>query len=482
MIAGAMVILIAAVFYLVMPSSNNVEEKDENVVKTIAVLPFLDMSPNKDQEYFSDGLSEELLNVLAKNPKLRVTSRTSAFSFKGTNTDIKTIASKLHVKHILEGSVRKSGNTLRITAQLIDVQTDAPLWSETYNGTMENIFALQDAISGSVAEALKIALLGKETETEQRKTDPEAYNAYLLGKHFYDLRGKENFEKAAVYFQQALSIDPYYAPAWVDLSRTHIAQSDLGYIPVEEGYRKARQEVERALELAPNFAEAHSRLGWIKQSYDWDWSGADVSYRRALELEPGNAAVIGNAARLAATLGRFEEAITLTRRSIELNPLSTGQYNNLGYIALNADLLDESLAAYRKALDLNPKFPATHMRISLIYLEKGHADSALAEVKKEPEPIWQLFGFALVYHALGKKKEADDKLASFIKEFQNDGAFQIAEIYAYRGEVDKAFMWLERAYDQRDGGCTYLKGDPLLHNIRSDPRYAVFLKKMKLPL
>src|SRR3990172_8022386 len=280
MIAGTIVILIAAVLYFFMPSSNNVEEKEKNIVKTIAVLPFLDMSPNKDQEYFSDGLSEELLNVLAKNPQLRVTSRTSAFSFKGTNTDIKTIAQTLNVKHILEGSVRKAGNNLRITAQLIDVETDAHLWSQSYDGTLENIFALQDSISGSVAEALKIALLEKETATQQRETDPEAYNAYLLGKHFFNLRGKENFEKAESYFEQALSIDPNYAPAWMGLSEVHGRQASYGYMPVDEGYRKARQEVEKALGLDPNLADVYSQMGYIKRTYDWDWTGADKSYQK----------------------------------------------------------------------------------------------------------------------------------------------------------------------------------------------------------
>ena len=477
-----MVILIAAVLYFFMPSSNNVEEKEKNIVKTIAVLPFLDMSPNKDQEYFSDGLSEELLNVLAKNPQLRVTSRTSAFSFKGTNTDIKTIAQTLNVKHILEGSVRKAGNNLRITAQLIDVETDAHLWSQSYDGTLENIFALQDSISGSVAEALKIALLEKETATQQRETDPEAYNAYLLGKHFFNLRGKENFEKAESYFEQALSIDPNYAPAWMGLSEVHGRQASYGYMPVDEGYRKARQEVEKALGLDPNLADVYSQMGYIKRTYDWDWTGADKSYQKALELEPGNAGIINGAANLAASLGRFDEAIKLMRRVIEIDPVRLAGYYNLGLYTWYTGLPDESIAAYQKCLELNPQFPGAHMGIGLVYLEKGKPDSALAEMMKEKEPVNQMYGLALVYHALGKKKEADDKLAEFIKKYQVGWAYQIAEIYAYRSDKDKAFEWLERVYSQRDGGLSEMKGSPLLRNIVKDPRYAAFMKKMKLPL
>jgi serine/threonine-protein kinase len=478
MIAAAMVVVMAFAFYIFRP----IEKPARAPVQTIAVLPFADMSPKKDQEYFSDGLSEELLNVLARNPQLRVTSRTSAFSFKGTNTDIKTIAAKLNVEHILEGSVRKAGNEVRITAQLIDVKTDAHLWAETYDGTLENIFALQDSISASVAEALKITLLGKESATQQRETDPQAYTAYLLGKHFYRLRGKENFEKATGYYRQALSIDPDYAPAWVGLSRTHSAQADQGHVPVDEGYRKARREVRKALVLDPNLAAAHSLMGWIKRSFDWDWSGANASFRRALELEPGDASIISNAARLAATLGRFNEAIRLNRRSIELDPVRVVLYNNLGLDTWYAGLLDESQTAFRKCMELNPQYRDAHNRIGCVYLAKGQPDSALAEMEQETEPFWQMYGLALVYHALGRNKEADDALSKIIEENQNDSAYQIAEIYAYRGETDRAFEWLGRAYQQRDGGLSEMKGDPLLRNIEKDPRYAAFMKKMKLPL
>jgi TolB-like protein/predicted Ser/Thr protein kinase/lipoprotein NlpI len=479
-IAAAVVVLIAIAFYLFKPASQPVPGKEN--VKTIAVLAFLDLSPNKDQEYFSDGLSDELINVLSKNRNLRVTARTSSFYFKGKDVDIKTIAAKLNVKNILEGSVRKSGNNLRITADLVNVESDATLWSNTYDGKLENIFALQDSISRSVADALKIALLGKENATVQRKSNPEAYNAYLLGKHFYDLRGKENFQKAINYYKLALSIDPNYAPAWVGLSWTHIRQADRAYVPVDEGYRKARQEVNKALALDPILANAYAQVGWIKWAYDWDWSGADSAYQHALELEPGNAVVIRGAATLATTLGRFEEAIRLDRRAIELDPVRVAAYNNLGLHTWYAGYLNESQTAFRKCLQLNPQYPGAHMNIGRVFIEEGIPDSALVEIKKETEPAWQMYGLALAYHALGEEKEADAVLAGYIKEYQNGWAFQIAEIYAYRGNKDKAFEWLERAYRQRDGGLAEMKGDPLLRNIQKDPRYAAFLNKMKLPL
>jgi serine/threonine protein kinase len=478
--AGAAVIVIVIALYLFMYSSKGA--KTTETIKTIAVLPFANISSDPNQEYISDGLSEELISVLEKNPKLRVTARTSSFYFKGKNVDLKTIASKLDVKNILEGSVQKAGDNLRISADLINVETDATLWSNTYNGTMNNIFALQDSISGNVAEALNVALLGKEAVNPEQKTDPEAYNNYLLGNHFYDLQGKENWEKAVSYYEKALSIDSTYAPAWVGLSAVHSQQADIGYVPVDEGYTKARNEAEKALELNSNSADAYARIGWIKIAYDWDWKGADEAYKKGLELEPGNANVINGGARLAEVLGRLDEAIKLERRAIKINPVSYGAYGNLGFYAWYAGLLVESIAASRKALEINPQYPEMHLIIGRVYLEEGKPDSALMEIKKETEPGWKTDGLALVYYAMGKKKEAEDKLAELIKGYSDASAFQIAEIYAYRGEKDKAFEWLDRAYKQRDGGCSQIVGDPLLRNIVKDPRYAAFMKKMKLPL
>ena len=371
--------------------------------------------------------------------------------------------------HVLEGSVRKAGNQLRITAQLIEVATDSHLWSQTYDRQMENIFAVQDDIAASVAGALKVTLEGGQTPKAQQ-TNPEAYNAYLQGRYFFDRRSKEDLEKAIGYYEQALQIDPNYARAWVGLSAVHSRQADHGYLPVDEGYAKARKEAEKALELDPNLAEAHAHMGWIKRIYDWDWTGADAAYKRALELEPANADVVRGAAVLAATLGRFDEAIALDRRAIELDPLRVAAHANLGLRAYYAGRWEEAEAAFRKALELNPQYPVAHMHLGRIYLAQSKPEEALAEMQKEPEPLWRGYGLALAYHAAGKKKEADAALAEYIEKFQNEAAFQIAEIYAYRGETDKAFEWLERAYKQRDGGLSEMKGDPLLRNLERDPR------------
>jgi len=449
---------------------------------SIAVLPFVDMSSEKNQEYFSDGLAEELLNDLAKIQGLRVAARTSSFQFKGKNEDLRTVGEKLNVGAILEGSVRKQGSRVRITAQLIKVGDGFHLWSETYDREMNDIFAVQDEIARSVAGSLKVALLGKKTAMPSAQgTNAEAYNAYLQGRYFAQRGNKENLEKAIGYYEQAIKLDPGYAPAWAGLAGARSGQVGRGYLPVEEGYRKAREAAERALALDANLAEAHAAMGSIKLVHDWDWAGADASYQRALALEPGNARVVRVTARLAGTLGRFEEAMALGRRSVELDPLSVPTRHNFGLDAYRAGRLEEAVAAFKKAMELNPEYPVLHSSLGGVYLAQAHPQEALAEMERETEPDFRLYGQALAYHALGRKKESDAALAEYVVKYQADSAFQIAELYAFRGEADRAFEWLERAYAQRDGGLVEMKGDPLLKSLERDPRYAAFLKKMRLP-
>ena len=360
----------------------------------IAVLPFTNLSADKEQEYFSDGLTEELLNVLAKNPKLQVTSRTSAFSFKGKEVDIKTIAEKLNVTHVLEGSVRKAGNQLRITAQLIEVATDSHLWSQTYDRQMENIFAVQDDIAGSVAGALKVTLEGGQTPKAQQ-TNPEAYNAYLQGRYFFDRRSKEDLEKAIGYYEQALQIDPNYARAWVGLSAVHSRQADSGYVPVDEGYAKARKEAEKALELDPNLAEAHARMGWIKRNYDWDWTGADAAYKRALELEPANADVVRGAAVLAARLAvSMRRSRSAAGQSSSIRSVDR-HHSNLGLHAYYAGRWEEAEAAFRKALELNPQYPGAHVYLGRIYLAQSKPERRLPRCRRSRSGLARTRGWRL---------------------------------------------------------------------------------------
>jgi TolB-like protein/Tfp pilus assembly protein PilF/predicted Ser/Thr protein kinase len=481
--AAALAVLLAAGVWLGRETKHEATPAGASAeTPSIAVLPFVDMSAAKDQEYFTDGLSEELLNALAKIPELRVAARTSSFQFKGKSADIASIGKQLHVGTILEGSVRKSGRHVRITAQLVKVEDGFHLWSETYDRELDDIFVVQDDIARSVSSALKVKLLGEGGPAAARGGNAEAYNLYLQGKYFHDRRTREDLEKALSYFEQALKLDPGYARAWVGLAGAHASQADGGYVRVAEGYGKAREDVEKALQLDPDLAEAHAALGWIRRNYDWDWSGADNAFKRALELEPGNATVIQMAASLAATLGRFDEALRLDRRAVELDPLSIRAYSVLNSHAWYAGRLDEAEAAVRKALELNPESPAAHLRLGLVFLARSQPEKALEEMERVKEAAWRLHGLALAYHAVGRKKEADAALNADIDDYKENWAFQVAEIYAFRGETDKAFEWLERAYTQRDPGLSGVEGDPLLKSLESDPRYAPFLKKMRLPL
>jgi len=481
--AGAGVVVAVAVVLGLWLGRGGKAPEPTPVAPSIAVLPFVDMSLQKDQEYFSDGLAEELLNNLGKVPGLKVAGRTSSFQFRGKNEDLRAIGEKLNVATILEGSVRKEGKRVRVTAQLIKASDGFQLWSETYDRDLNDIFAVQDDIARSVAGALKITLLGGNAPAPSIPAkNAEAYNSYLLGRYFLGRGTQENLEKAVSYFEQAIKLDPGYAPAWVGLASAHLGQANFGYLPVAEGYRKAREEAEHALALDSNLAEAHMAMGDIKRFYDWDWTAADASYQRALTLEPGNVRVILATAALARTLGHSEEALALNRRAVELDPLNANSQGALGNDAYLAGRPEEAAAAFRKELELNPESPLIHNSLAWVYLAQARPQQALAEMELEKEPIWRLYGQALAYHALGRKKESDAALKELTAKYWESWAYQIAEVYAFRGETDKAFEWLDRAYTQRDSGLIYVKGDPLLKNIKRDPRYAAFLKKMRLPL
>ena len=447
------------------------------------MLPFVNMSSDKEQDYFSDGLAEEMLNSLAKIPGLRVAGRTSAFQFKGKNEDLRVIGQKLNVATVLEGSVRKEGQRVRITAQLIKVDDGFHLWSETYDRELNDIFAVQEEIARAVAGSLKVALLGENTATPPaRGTNPEAYNAYLQGRYFLERRSQGNMEKALGYFEQAIKLDRGYAPAWVGLAMAHNRQAYFGYVPFAEGFRKGRAAAEQALALDRNVAGAHAEMGLVQMASDWDWAGADASFKRALTLEPGNVTAVIRAADLALFLGRLDEALVLYRRSVELDPLSAEAQFFLGVPALYAGRLDEAAASFRKALELNPAYPSARVFLGRFYLAQSHPQQALAEMDREPEIYWRLYGQALAYHALGRKKEGDAALAELIAKHSVAAPFQIACVYAFRGDADRAFEWLERSYTQRDTGLIWLKTDPHLKSLERDPRWASLLGKMRLPL
>jgi adenylate cyclase len=449
--------------------------------KSIAVLPFADMSAGKDQEYFADGLSEELLNLLAKLPELRVIGRTSSFQFKGQNEDLRAIGEKLNVAHILEGSVRKSGNKVRITVQLVKAADGYHLWSETYDRTFDDIFAVQGDIASEVVKALKLTLLGTALTTRSKPLDSEAYNLALQGRFFLERRSQKDFERAVEYFRQALEHDPEYAPAWAGLSMAYSNKADFGLMAAADGYRQAREAAEKALALDPQLTDAHLAMGWMQRSYYWDWEAADASYRRVLALEPGNALALRHAGIQALTLGRWDEAIDLTNKAIERDPLRPNSYYNLG-LALQAVNRDtEAEAAIRKALELDPGGAFGHMALGRALLLQGKTDAALQEMQQETDEGWRLSGLPLVFHALGRRSESDAALSDLKSKYAEDSAYQIAGVHAFRGEADLAFEWLERAYAQRDGGVSEIKPDRLMRGLTGDPRYRALLRKLKLP-
>jgi TolB-like protein/tetratricopeptide (TPR) repeat protein len=464
----------------------------EKETPSIAVLPFVNMSRDEENEYFADGLSEELLNVLAKIRGLRVASRTSAFSFKGANVDIPTVAQKLNVATVLEGSVRKSGKRVRITAQLIQVASDSHLWSETYDRELDDIFAVQDDIAQSVVKELRTALMGETAAASAtaaadvrraaagRGDNPEAFQLYLQGKFFGERTTQADTDKAIELFRQALAIEPDFAQAWAGLSRVHQTQAGFGFAPIVEGFERAREAAQRALHLAPDLAEGHVELGLVFQNYDWNWAAADASFRRAVELAPGDARALSAAAGLATFQGRHDEALDLMRKTIALDPLSARTHREAGTAYYVSGRLDEAASLYMRALDLSPSAGLAHAFLAIVRLSQGRGDEALALAQAESHDVFRNAALAMTHHAQGRPAESDAALRALIDGFAWTAAFQVAEVHAHRNEVDKAFEWLETAYRQRDPGVAWSGADPLLRPLHGDARWRAFLQRLRL--
>jgi TolB-like protein/DNA-binding winged helix-turn-helix (wHTH) protein/Tfp pilus assembly protein PilF len=478
----ALALALLAYFWVARSRTNTRSSKNNT---SIAVLPFADLSPGRDQEYFSDGLSEQVINDLAKVAGLKVVARSSAFQFKGKNEDLRTVGQKLAVANVLEGSVRKDGDRIRITAELTKVDDGFQLWSETYDRKIDDVFAAQDEIARAVTQALQLRLLGAnraEVSASSRSTNPEAYQAYLQGQYFV-ARGqdKQDLKKALSFADQAIKLDANYAPAWAQRAQALQSLARVELIPDADGFRAARQSAEKAIALDPNLAAGYLALGLVQITYDWDWEGADVSLKKAGLLEPGSAAVLANRAYLARTLGQVEEAIALYKQAIALDPLRGNFHLALGYELHLVGRYEEAQAALQKAQELNPQLSSLYLTRGKILFSLGRQAEALAEMEKETGEWEKLSGESLAYFALGRYAESEAALKKLIATHQNDCAYQIAEIYAYRGETDKAFQWLNRALQQRDPGTPELKTGPLMKSLRADPRYPELLKRMRLP-
>ena len=461
-------------------------------VNSIAVMPFVNMSSGEDGDYFSDGLAEELLNVLSKIRGFRVAARTSAFSFKGKQATITDIGDALNVASVLEGSIRTAGNRVRISVQLVNVTDGYHIWSETYDRTMDDIFAVQDDIAQSVVEELRARLLGEkpgadtialvEEEVAEavkgRAANPEAQRLMLLGRYFLDRTNPDDANKAISFFREALDLDPQYALGWAELGRTYAVQAGKSWVAVDQGYADARKAIERALELEPDLADGHAMLGRIQATYDWDLSGAMTSYEKALDRAPGSSLVLDGASVLKFKLGQFDEALELSRRVLAQDPLSGAIWHNLGLMCHAAGLLAESEKAFRRALELSPQRQVTTAMLAVVLLDEGRGEEAAAQAASEPDQVWRLWAQAIVFHANGLIAESDAALVKLTEQFPDGIAYQIADVYAMRGEADEAFKWLYRAIAERDPGVTHTKADPRFRPLNSDPRWPALLQKI----
>ncbi len=455
-----------------------------NVVsdKSIAVLPFVDMSEHKDQEYFSDGLSEELIDMLTKIPGLRVPARTSSFYFKGKQATIADIAKALGVSHVLEGSVRKSGNTLRVTAQLIRADNGYHVWSETYDRKLDDIFQIQDEIAKSVINGLKVSVLGGMI-SRATPANPDAYLLYLQAKEIH-YRGNslESSRKAIDYLHAALRLDPEFSQGWVTLAAFLAADYNLFDVePHDEARALIYSALDQARKLEPSLLPIHIVLGRVLYEVDWSWQAADAELKQAIELEPGNAEAHRLAGYLATTYGRFDEAIEQSDKAIGLDPLQPWNYIARGYAAYRSGRLAQAEANFRTALDLAPGSGKFHCLLGAALIARGQRESALAEMKKEANPRFRHVGMALALGALGQLNESDKELGAAQQKFGDEMGYWIAMVYAVRGDPDRAFAWLDRAFTVYGDGITWIKGDPLLSSLVEDPRYKALLQKMRLP-
>jgi TolB-like protein/Tfp pilus assembly protein PilF len=444
--------------------------------KSIAVLPFVNMSDDPGNEYFSDGISEELLNLLSKISEMRVISRSSAFSFKGKDIDIPTIAEQLNVAYVLEGSVRKAGNQVRITAQLIEARSDTHMWSETYDRTLDDIFAIQDEIAAEVVAQLKVTLLGDAPKVEE--TDLAAYALYLQARHLGTRITAESLEQSKALYQQALAIDPGYAAAWSGLAGIYITQGLWSLQHPDKAYTLAREATKRALSIDPNHALAHSHLGMLALIYDRNLEVAARHLRHALALEPGNIGVLSRAASLAQDLGRLDVAIAVGEYVVDRDPINPTLHESLGWSYLCAKRLDEAIASFRTALTLNPGHIASRYRIGVALLLKGEPLAALEEMQQEQKAAKRLEGEAVVYHALGQSVASDAALAELIDKYERRSAYNIAYVLAFLGEADRAFAWLDKAVQYNDTGLPQIASQPEFTNIHDDPRWLPFLESI----
>jgi TolB-like protein len=451
--------------------------------KSVAVLPFTDMSEKHDQEYFSDGLSEELIDVLSKIPDLRVPARTSSFSFKGKSATIGEIAHALGVTHVLEGSVRKSGERMRITVQLVRADNGFHVWSQTYDREVRDIFAVQDDITHAVAVQLKAALLTPSlaVETANQTTSMEAHNLYLKARYLAGRDTSEDLHQAVLLYEQAIALDPQYAQAWAWLSYAHIRLiAQGGETNSAANHEQVVAAAKRAVELNPDLPEGYSSLATANLQFERNWAVASQALGKAAAIDPNNSVLNQIRGHLSAATGAPGEPVAHFRLAVDADPLNMLPRKYLGRALYYQRQPAAAVTELTRAIELNPQFPGLHYELGRALLQQNQPDAAITAFEAEPDPTWRQNGLALGYFGAHRLKDAQAAVATFAAH-PGGGEFQIAESYAFLGQADKAFEWLERARTQHDPGLIWTRNDPLFDSIAADPRFAAFLKLTGLP-
>jgi len=451
--------------------------------KSIAVLPLLNESGNSGDEYFSDGLSEELIAALAQIKGLKVIGRSSSFRFKDQQEDSKSIGEKLGVSTLLEGTVRKNGDRVRIVAELVNAADGSELWSGTFDRELKDIFAVQAEIAKAVATSLELTLLGTEDRSAKKASTKsmEAHNAYLQGHFYFERRNLEDYRMAVGFFDQAIRFDSDYALAYAERSEAWAWIGDLSSEKKKEAWKAAGSDAEKAVAVDPNLAEAHAALGWVRFFIEWKFDEGLAELRRAQQLWPWNPTASDLLARVVVYRGQFDEAEKLARQSIELDPLAYQARISLARVLFAEGKLDETEATARKAAELQPSAAGNHRFQVFAAIQRGDGEAALREAQLEPNEGYRRFELALAHYTRGERHAADEALAELIAKDRNFLAYQVAQVYAWRGENDKAFEWLQVSLDTHDTGTVSLLIDPLLRGLQHDARYNSLLAKIGLP-
>jgi len=453
---------------------------------SIAVLPFRDMSPQRDQEYFCEGIAEELINALVRIGDLRVSARTTSFQFKNRDSDIQKIGEQLKVKTVLEGSVRKSGNRLRITAQLINVDDGFHIWSEKYDRDLDDIFAIQDEISLAIVDGLKVRLLGEERSAlvKRHTDDHEAHNLYLKGLYFWNRRLEGGMKKAMEHFHQAIEKDPSYALAYVGVADTYNIAGLFGYLPPNEAFPKAREAASKALEIDNTLGDAHASLAFTNTFFDWDWSAAENEFKRALELNPKYATGHEWYGLYLSSMGRFDEGITETERARDLDPLSPMINAVVGIAYYFARRYEDSIEAHQKTLDLDPTFLLSNTYICMAYVANGMYESALRVMRRVEasavDHAYSLGYFGCFYGFCGQKEDALRILDTLNEMAKQRYVSPILQAFVLQGlgRINEAVDWFEKAYLERNPILVFNKFAPLFEPLLSDTRYQELLRKI----